>query len=245
MFDRFPRTTRSEDAVWRRQASRSFDDLVGDLESGHFPRPTCPGEELALHLILEDAPAVLGDEVDWLEQHFAQLPTRSDDYDWDMAHEVLFQDHDILELFDPERDGIEDPDSEANQQIGMGDYRPAAWFKTFDNTTPRDGSPLMSNAARLGTNPAPVGHGVSSRGELGRLIQFTPTVSPPKTARPSARLQGLAKMVTLSSDLSLRGHLRSARGCEETDRPGAVRLRSSEMERIWSKKPRTTGPNTA
>jgi hypothetical protein len=42
LFDRFPRITRSEDAVWRRQASRSFDDLVGDLESGHFPRPTCP-----------------------------------------------------------------------------------------------------------------------------------------------------------------------------------------------------------
>jgi hypothetical protein len=57
--------------------------------------------------------------------------------------EVLFQDHDILDLFDPERDGIEDPDSETNQQIAMGGYRPAVWFRTFDNMTLRDGRRLF------------------------------------------------------------------------------------------------------
>lgn len=44
---------------------------------------------------------------------------------------VLFQDHDVLALFQPGLDGIEAPAIEANCEIGMGDYRPAAWFEPF------------------------------------------------------------------------------------------------------------------
>lgn len=56
-----------------------------------------------------------------------------------MASEVLFQDHDILDLFNVEMDGIEDPDSEHNWAMGIGDYRPQAWFRPFLNVDPRDG----------------------------------------------------------------------------------------------------------
>jgi hypothetical protein len=36
-------------------------------------------------------------------------------------------------------DGIEAPASDAKRQVGMGDYRPAAWVRTFNPMTPRDG----------------------------------------------------------------------------------------------------------
>jgi hypothetical protein len=119
LFDRYPQITWRQDAVWRRQAARGFDDLAADLAAGRWPLPTCPGEELALHLILEDAPSAVNDG--WgLGDTTDALPGHPDDYDWGMASEVLFQDHDILDLFDAEMDGIEDPDSEYNKTMGIG-----------------------------------------------------------------------------------------------------------------------------
>lgn len=139
LFDEYPRVTWRQDAVWRRQAARAYDDLTGDIVAGEWPRPTCPGEEMALHLILQYAEAAVEDGWAGTEEEFAWLPRHRDDHDWEMAGGVLFQDTDILELFDAQRDGIEDPDDETNQVVGMGDYRPAAWFATFLNMTPRDG----------------------------------------------------------------------------------------------------------
>lgn len=110
LFDRYPRITWRQDAVWRRQAARAYDDLTEDIAAGRWPRPTCPGEEMALHLILADAPTAVDDGRAGLDQTLPRLPEHRDDYNRRMASEVLFQDHDILDLFDAERDGIEDPD---------------------------------------------------------------------------------------------------------------------------------------
>lgn len=139
LFSLYPRITWRQDAVWRRQAARAYDDLAQDVEAGRWPRPTCPGEEMALHLILQNAPAAVQDGWTGLDDTLPQLPEHPDDYDWNIASEVLFQDHDILDLFDIEMDGIEDPGSEYNRATGMGDYRPQSWFRTFLNMQPRDG----------------------------------------------------------------------------------------------------------
>jgi hypothetical protein len=138
-FDEYPRITWQQDAVWRRQAARSFDDLTGDLEAGNWPSPTCPAEEMALHLMLQMAQAAVADGWGPDPDKLAGLPEHPDDFDWNMALEVLFQDHDILEMFDERRDGIEDPDSTENRAQGIGDYRPKAWFRPFLNAIPRDG----------------------------------------------------------------------------------------------------------
>jgi hypothetical protein len=66
---------------------------------------------------------------------FAQHP---DDFDWDAMPDVLLQDTDIVQLFDPGLDGIEDPHEELNVDKAVGDYRPSAWFKAFANMEPRD-----------------------------------------------------------------------------------------------------------
>ncbi|WP_284740350.1 hypothetical protein [Amycolatopsis sp. RTGN1] len=138
VFDEFPRITWRQNAVWRRQAARSFDDISDDLAAGNWPRPRCPAEEMALHLILRSAEATVGD--DWADftKRYADLPEHDNDHDWDMLAETLLQDIDILALFSKQLDGIEDPDSEQNRELGIGDYRPQAWFEPFLDMDARD-----------------------------------------------------------------------------------------------------------
>lgn len=139
VFGDYPRITWRRDAVWRRQAARAFDDLAEDLEAGKWPRPTCPGEEMALHLMLRSARDAVDDDWAPLDEILPRLPEHRDDYEWDMASEVLLQDNDVLSLFNATLDGVEDPEAEYNKIMGMGDYRPEAWFRPFLNATPRDG----------------------------------------------------------------------------------------------------------
>jgi hypothetical protein len=138
VFDEFPRITWRQNAVWRRQAARSFDDLSDDLAAGNWPQPRCPAEEMALHLILRSAEAAVGDDWAGFAERYADLPEHEDDHDWDMLTETLFQDLDILALFSKQLDGIEDPDTDQNQELGIGDYRPQAWFERFLDMEPRD-----------------------------------------------------------------------------------------------------------
>jgi len=141
VLDEYPPITYRQQRAWRRQAARAFDDLSADLEAGSWPRPRCPAEEMALHLMLQRLVDWEGDGadafgVDW--DALATLPSYPQDRDWTAASTYLFQDHDILALFDLGSDGIEDPSSPENQATGIGDYRPAAWFDWFGNRIPRD-----------------------------------------------------------------------------------------------------------
>ncbi|MDX8141332.1 hypothetical protein SK854_04355 [Lentzea sp. BCCO 10_0061] len=138
LFAEFPRITWRQNAIWRRQAARSFDDLAEDLAAGRVPQPCCAAEEMALHLMLSYASDAVDDGRSVLENDLSALPKHTDDHDWDLLREVLFQDNDILELFDPSRDGIEDPDDEQNRYLRMGDYTAPAWFTPFDDPSTRD-----------------------------------------------------------------------------------------------------------
>ena len=139
LFGRYPRLTWSQDAAWRRRAARSYDDLASDLAAGSWPLPTCPAEELALHLILEDAPPAVQDGWTGLDEAACDsLPGHPGDFGWDAMPDVLFQDTDILHLFEPGLDGIDDPHDALNAEMAMGDYRPSAWFENFANMQPRD-----------------------------------------------------------------------------------------------------------
>jgi len=139
LLDRYRRLTWSQDAAWRRRAARAYDDLAADLAAGDWPLPRCPAEELALDLILEEAPADAGHGWTGLDEAaLDSLPGHPDDLDWDAMPDVLFQDTDILHLSEPGLDGIDDPHDALNAQMAIGDYRPAAWFETFANMQPRD-----------------------------------------------------------------------------------------------------------
>ncbi|RKT87322.1 hypothetical protein SAMN05421805_102257 [Saccharopolyspora antimicrobica] len=139
LFAEYPRVTWRQDAVWRRQAARAFDDLAADLEAGDWPLPRCPAEEMALHLTLRYAQAAVDDGWAGFDGPLKDVPEYPDDFEWDALYEMFFQDLDILSLFDVELDGIEDPETETNRHFGIGDYRPQAWFRSFNNMEPRDG----------------------------------------------------------------------------------------------------------
>lgn len=136
VFDRLPPLTWTADHRWRRRMARAFDDLAGDLAKGNWPNPTCTAEEMALHLAIEDAPTYLEDRPE-ADDHNT-LPEHEDDYSWDICSDLLFQDHDVLMLFHTELSGIKDPENPANQSMGVGDLREAAWFDPFDNRSIRD-----------------------------------------------------------------------------------------------------------
>lgn len=140
LFDRLPRLTWNQDSGWRRQVARACDDLARDLACGDWPMPRNNAEEIVLHLAIEDGPDRLAEKEDaGIEEH-GVFPQHGDDYDWDLCSEVLFQDHDVLMLYDESLDGIEDPGSDANVYLRMGDLRPGAWFEYFNNAEPRDAS---------------------------------------------------------------------------------------------------------
>ena len=136
VFDRMPPLTWTADHRWRRRMARAFDDLAADLAKGDWPNPTCTAEEMALHLAIEDAPIYLEDRPK--DDEHSTLPDHEDDYTWDSCSDLLFQDHDVLMLFHAPLSGIEDPAAPANQSMGMGDLRKAAWFDPFDNSSIRD-----------------------------------------------------------------------------------------------------------
>ncbi|GAA1988473.1 hypothetical protein [Kitasatospora viridis] len=142
VFSRLPKLTFATDLQWRRRFARAADDLADDLERGHWPRPTCTAEELALHLAIADAGESadeLGDDSDGTEHGtHSTLPTHRDDYDFGACTDMFFQDTDVLMLYSSRFDGIEDPDDDANRQLGVGDLRAQAWFEPFGNITARD-----------------------------------------------------------------------------------------------------------
>jgi hypothetical protein len=137
-FDRLPRVTWKMDAEWRRQVGRACEDLAQDLAAGDWPRPRCTAEEMAMHLAIQDAPTYLEIWQDGGDKRHESLPEHRNDYDWHMCSQVLFEDHDVLMLYNARLDGFEDPDSDLNREYGVGDLRPAAWFKTFAHLEPRD-----------------------------------------------------------------------------------------------------------
>jgi len=137
-FDRLPRITWNQDAEWRRQIARACDDLTDDLVRGDWPTPRNNAEEIVLHLAIHDGPTWEEQKEDIGDKAHEAIPRHSSDYDWDMCSEMLFQDHDILMLYDEGLDGIENPGDDANRYLSMGDLRPSAWFEYFANVEPRD-----------------------------------------------------------------------------------------------------------
>ena len=141
VWERLPRVTWRQDRHWRRQIACAAHNLVSDLESGRPPIPRSPAEEVCLHLVLEDAPGYVESLRENSDPDHEALPRSRNDYDWEGCAKTLSGPGAVLLLFDPANDGIEDPDTEANQTLGIGDLQPAAWFRPFSHVEPRPPRP--------------------------------------------------------------------------------------------------------
>ncbi len=68
-----------------------------DINQGLWPKPNCTGEEMALHKIIEMATE---DDFGHLDEDYDALPVHEEDDDFETISDVMFQDHDVLMLFD-------------------------------------------------------------------------------------------------------------------------------------------------
>lgn len=103
------------------------------LALGALPIARCTGEEFALHIVISFAAMADAQGVGPNPEDFGlQLLPEPDDDDYAAAHAALFEDFDLLLLFDPLFDGIEDPGAEINQRLGIGPHlHPSNWFEPF------------------------------------------------------------------------------------------------------------------
>ncbi|MGW2920673.1 tetratricopeptide repeat protein [Streptomyces angustmyceticus] len=138
VFTELPAQTWSMDLTWRREMIRCFDDLADDIRSGSAPYPRCTGEEMALHLALEHAAALTDDDPEFTDEFTAGIPEDPYDFAWSDCKDLLFEDHDVLMLYEPWSEGIDSPDNSVNQQMGMANLQPEKWFEPFRVTNRRD-----------------------------------------------------------------------------------------------------------
>ena len=117
--------------------ARTFDDLAADLADGDVV-PLCTGEEMALHLGIRRAKNIHRTRPRLVAQAVEGLPAAARDFDWYACSDLLFEDHDVLMLFDDALDGIEDSGSDVNQALGMVNMAPLDWFSPFDDDRARD-----------------------------------------------------------------------------------------------------------
>ncbi|MGW6259927.1 dTDP-glucose 4,6-dehydratase [Streptomyces sp. NPDC055085] len=68
----------------------------------------------------------------------AGLAAERGDFDWDACSGVLFEDHDVLMLFDDSLDGIEDAAGAVHQAMGMINLAPLDWYTAFYSERARD-----------------------------------------------------------------------------------------------------------
>lgn len=103
-----PASTYDQSRFWRYQFADCALRLAEDTERWGAPVPRCTGEEMALHLILHRATTDTGQS-------------------WPDLAEDLFQDNDVLTLYDLPVDAV-------TGLIGAVQLAPAQWFTEF--TTP-------------------------------------------------------------------------------------------------------------
>jgi hypothetical protein len=138
LFGSLPPVTLRQDGTWRRQMARAFDDLAADLSSEAEFEPRCTAEEMALHLGIARADNLTRNRPRRVRETVEDLAEHRRDFDWHACSDILFQDHDVLMLFDNSLDGIEDSNSQVNQALGMVNLAPQDWFDPFDPEQARD-----------------------------------------------------------------------------------------------------------
>ena len=115
------------DRSWRQAFISSFERIAERIASddGDDCLARCTADELALHFTINLA------ESDYINDAIspagaAHLPSHgAQDHDFDWMRDVLFEDHDVLMLFNPALDGIE------NDVDGNSSLHPRDWFQPF------------------------------------------------------------------------------------------------------------------
>jgi len=90
----------------------------------------CTADEVALHMVVDRAEEL--EDEGFFDGGWIDALGQRDDDDFLGVKDMLFRDFDVLLLFDPSLDGVEDPDSEAYQAERFENLHPRDWFRTFE-----------------------------------------------------------------------------------------------------------------
>lgn len=132
-----PIVARTVNEVWLDRFVDCFDTIGQRLGRGEFElheAAASTGEEMALHIVIDHAEGSLVDGEFEIHEWIALLPRHGGrDPDFDRMRTVLFLDEDVLLLFDPSLDGVEDAESELNRLGRLVNLHPRDWFKPFES----------------------------------------------------------------------------------------------------------------
>ncbi|WYB29909.1 hypothetical protein V6574_07010 [Streptomyces sp. SM1P] len=138
VFSDLPVLTWGANTEWRRLMARCFDDLADDIAADRWPQPTCTGEEMAVHLALAEASYMAEDEPELVAEFVKGLPAGQNDYDWGLCLDVFLEDTDVLFLYEPWAQGVEDPDHTVGRMLGVANLEAEDWFTPFREEETRD-----------------------------------------------------------------------------------------------------------
>jgi uncharacterized protein len=133
--------------------------LADDVASGRCPIPRCTGEDVALHLAIEDLMNLSdGSLIDLTATAKAGLPVLDWDDNWDDLAPILFPDARMRHLIADGFDGIDD-DYELVAETGIVRLAVHRWFEPFDELMPERpesicGCPVITSGQRAPTRDA-------------------------------------------------------------------------------------------
>lgn len=126
-----PCVRRHADLAWLHRFAQCFADIRGRLAGGMSGRlAQCTGDEMAVHLTIDFAAAEVRDGAFEADPAYCRLPWDRYDDDFEGLVDVLLEDIDVLMLFEPAFDGIEN-DDELQAEFGMAELHPLRWFEPF------------------------------------------------------------------------------------------------------------------
>lgn len=120
------------DGAWMARFVLGFEAIAARMTrgAGDLSRlASCTGDEMALHLVIDEAESSLAEGLLSAPEFLPEDAERDDDFEW--ARDVMFRDHDVLLLFDPALDGVDDPASELHQRFRFANLQPGRWFLPF------------------------------------------------------------------------------------------------------------------
>lgn len=125
VLDTLPAVTFRESQLWRYQLGHAAQRLADDTRRWGAPIPRCTGEEMMLHVILQRA------------MRMAKV-RKNRTARWDDLFEYLFQDHDVLCLYDM-------PTSAVYAHLpGVANLETHQWFSEFGLPFPMPDRPART-----------------------------------------------------------------------------------------------------
>ncbi|ORM37534.1 hypothetical protein [Williamsia sp. 1135] len=122
-----PSITFEQSRFWRYQLAECADRLAQDTLRWGAPVPRCTGEEMVLHLIVGRAAAA--DTGLPATQAMVWSGNPDDPDTWGDLSVDLFQDHDVLTLYDVPAEAV-------TELVGGVNLAPAEWFTEFSTPYP-------------------------------------------------------------------------------------------------------------